>query len=354
MPLDTVGVEEREYRDVGLEGGALYYYAVSGVDGLGNEGARSSAVSVQVWGFSVPGGLAVEGGIGKVTVRWNASGEEDLRGYNVYRSLRPDQGYSKLAGSEGLSFTTGQTTYVDTAVTGGKAYYYQVSAVTSGGESGRSDFGGATVLFDIRPPGAPTLLTGEPVVGDPEKLSTSWKAPTTDINGADLTGVSRYQIYRASASTGPFSQVGASTSAAFVDTGLTAKTIYYYEIEAQDASGNIGPLSSVVALTSGGVDLPHNVRLSATTPSDGTKPPVVTITWDAATGAIVQYEVQRTTVANSTQDADYVSILPNDVNTTRQDDTVSRSKTYYYRVRSRDVDDRFSDWTSPSSIAVSP
>ncbi len=197
-------------------------------------------------------------------------------------------------------------------------------------------------------------LTGEAVVGEPERISISWKAPTTDISGADLTGISQYLVYRSTAATGPFSQVGTSTSTAFVDTGLTAKTTYYYEIEAQDASGNIGPTSSVVALTSGGVDLPKNVRLSATTPSDATRPPVVTIAWDAAIGAIVQYEVQRTTVANSTRDADFTSVLPNDVSTSREDDEVSRGTTYYYRVRSRDVDERISDWTALRSIAVSP
>ena len=160
LPVDTLGVEEREYRDVGLEGGGVYYYAVSGVDGLGNEGTRSGSVSVQVWGIGVPASLSVEGGIGQVRVSWDASSEEDLRGYNIYRSLRPDQGYSRLSGKEGLTFTTGQTSYLDTAVTGGTAYYYQVTAVTASGESGRSEFAGATVLFDIRPPGAPTLLTG--------------------------------------------------------------------------------------------------------------------------------------------------------------------------------------------------
>jgi len=354
LAVDTLAVGERSYRDEGLEGGAVYYYAVSGVDGLGNEGTRSGSVSVTVWGIAAPGGLSVEGGIGQITLNWSANTDEGLRGYNVYRSSRPDQGYSRLSGREGLSFTTGQTTYLDTAVTGGTAYYYQVSAVTASGESERSAFGGATVLFDIRPPAAPTLLTGQAVVGDPEKLSISWKAPTTDINGADLTGISRYQVYRASASAGPFSQVGTSTSAAFTDTGLTAKTTYYYEIEAQDANGNIGPRSSVLALTSGGVDLPKNVRLSSTTPSSATSPPVVTIAWDAATGAIVQYEVQRTTVANSTQDTDFVSVLPNEVSTSREDNTVSRGATYYYRVRARDVDGRYSDWTALRSIAVSP
>ncbi|MBI2502404.1 MAG: hypothetical protein HYW07_04120 [Candidatus Latescibacteria bacterium] len=353
-PVDTVDAQTFQYVDEGLEVAAVYSYTVLAFDRTGNAGPLGAGSQARTAGIAVPGGLVVEGGIGKVTVRWEASVEEDLRGYNVYRSLRPDQGYARLSGSERLSFTTGQTTYIDTAVAGGTAYYYQVSAVTSSGESGRSEFGGATVLFDIRPPAAPTLLTGEPVVSDPEKLSVSWKAPTTDINGADLSGVSRYQIYRATASTGPFALVGTSTSAAFIDTGLTAKTTYYYEIEAQDASGNIGPLSSVVALISGGVDIPKNVRLSSSSPSDLTKPPVVTISWDAAIGAIVLYEVQHSTVANSTRDADYVSVLPNDVSTSRQDDEVSRGVTYYYRVRSVDVEDRVSDWTDPRTIAVSP
>ena len=105
-------------------------------------------------------GLAVEGGIGTVSVRWNASGEEQLQGYNVYRSLRPDQGYTRLAGSEGLSFTTGQTVYVDSAVVGGTIYYYAVSAVTGNGESSRSVFAGAQVGKDQAGPGAPVGLSG--------------------------------------------------------------------------------------------------------------------------------------------------------------------------------------------------
>jgi len=339
------------YEDTSVLGGRVYYYQVSAVTGEGESGRSGFAGALVQIG--APAGLSVEGGIDQVAVSWEPSELGGLRGYNVYRSERPDGGYVRLAGNEGLSFTTGQTAYTDTAVIVGETYYYQVSAVTTSGESGRSAFGGATVLEDIRPPAAPTLLDGDPVVGNPEQLLLTWKAPTTDINGAELTGVSSYQIYRAAASSGPFSLVGTSTAAAFTDTGLTAKTTYYYEVEAQDASGNIGPRSTAVALTSGGVDLPKNVRLSSTTPSELTRPPVVTITWDAAAGAIVHYEVQRTTIANSTQDADYVDILPNTLNTSRQDDTVVRGTTYYYRVRARDIDNRASDWTTPHSIAVS-
>ena len=70
-------------------------------------------------------------------------------------------------------------------------------------------------------------------------------------------------------------------------------------------------------------------------------------------GAILRYEVQRTTVANSSTDSDYTVVVPNDVNTTRSDDGVTRGTTYYYRIRAVDIDIRESDWTETLSITVS-
>ena len=123
--------------------------------------------------------------------------------------------------------------------------------------------------------------------------------------------------------------------------------------EALDADRNISQRSSTLELTTSGVVMPSDVRLVSTTPSDASEPPVVTISWTASTGAILRYEVQRTTVANSTNDADYTDILPNDSTTSREDNTVTRGQTYYYRVRAEDVDNRFSDWTTPLWITVS-
>jgi len=79
----------------------------------------------------------------------------------------------------------------------------------------------------------------------------------------------------------------------------------------------------------------------------------VTISWDASSGAIVRYEVERTQVADSSADSDYTDVLPNSLQTTRTDNTVTRGQTYYYRVRAVDVESRESDWTVPLSIDVS-
>ena len=351
--LDTVSVAAASFQDASVDAATTYYYAVSALDPSGNVSGRSATASATTRGIASPRNVAAVGRITKIDVSWTSSSDEDLLGYNVYRSTRSDQGYSRLTGTEGTSFTTGKTVYTDSDLAGGQTLFYRVSVVTSAGESDLSAFDGSTVLTDIRPPGAPINIYGDPVPGDPERLTIHWQSPVTDSDGSELTGVSSYTVYRSATATGIFGLVGTANSTSIEDRELDAKTIYYYQIEATDAAGNVGPRSATAAILSGGVDVPGFVRLTSTTPSDVTEPPIVTITWEKSTGAILRYEVQRTTVADSDDDADYVDILPNSLATTRPDDTASRGQTYYYRVRAVDVEQRPSDWTVPLGVTVS-
>jgi len=351
-PIDTVTTESNRYSDSGLDASTTYFYALRAVDNSSNSSARSTSTSAKTAGIDSPSGISATSGIRKVTVSWTASSEESLIGYNVYRSTRSDQDFSRLSGVEGTSYSTGQTTYIDSNLTGGATFFYKISTVTSTSESSQSTFVGATVQSDNRAPSAPTLVDGESVTDDPEKLNITWKAPTTDSNGSDLTGLESYLVYRSTASTGPFSLVGTVTATAFQDTGLAAVTTYFYQIEAVDQVGNVSSRSTTISAITSGVDKPTNVRISASTPSDIATSPTVTINWTASVGAILEYEVQRTTVANSTTDSDYSDVTPNSLSTTRTDTGVSRGTTYYYRVRARDVDDRLSDWTDPVQVDV--
>ncbi len=353
VAVDTVGSGELVYVDTGLEELRRYGYRVVAFDGSGNTGERSPSVSVETGGIPVPSGLRARGEIGRVRLEWEASEERDLQGYNVYRSPRSDEGYERLEGVEGAPFTTGQITYIDSGLAAGEVFFYRVSALNSQGESRLSAFVGTTVHTDDSPPAVPTFLEGVPLVDDPSMLDITWTAPTTDAAGGRLTGLQGFQIYRSLDEDGPFKLVGTATEAAFVDTGLQELTTYFYQVEALDPAGNTSPRSATTPLATGGVDPPKDVSLSSTTPSNLLYPPIVTINWTAAAGAIIRYEVQRTTVPDSMVDGDFVDILPNDLSTTRQDDTVSRGETYYYRVRARDVDDRVSVWTALVAITVS-
>ena len=358
VAVDTVSSGTTEYVDADLESAVVYSYALMAVDASGNASGLTSPVSATTRGLAAPSGLSALSGIGRITVTWAGSGESDLIGYNVYRSERSDGGFARLPGTEGTPFTTGQTTYVDSGFVGGEVFFYRVSVVTSRGESDLSEFDGATVETDSRSPAAPTFLSGEAVVGDPEVILLEWRAPSSDFGGAELTGLSGYLVFRADSPSGPFKEIGASESAEYRDSGLEQRTTYYYEVQALDPAGNASVPSETESATTSGVDIPKNVSLSSTTPSDLTKNPVVTITWEASVGVILRYEVERTTVPNSTDDADYTEIRPasgikNDVRTSREDDSVKRGVTYYYRVRAVDAESRESDWTTPLAVKVS-
>ena len=342
------------YIDSTLPAGSLVFYRVSTVTSAFESG-RSGFVSASADADTIVAldGIAASGGINKITVLWSAAEAKDLEGYNVYRSTQSDGSYTRQSGVEGTDHTTGQTSFVDSGLVGGQVFFYRVSVVTAAGDSERSDFAGATVQSDTRPPAAPVDGEGESVTDNPEALILTWTAPRTDSGGSELTGVASYIIYRSDSATGSFTEVGTSSSAQFQDSDLEAKTTYYYEIEALDAAGNVGPRSSVTAVATAGVGVPSEVRLVSTTPSSAGDPPVVTISWDASSGAIVRYEVERTQVADSSADSDYTDVLPNSLQTTRTDNTVTRGQTYYYRVRAVDVESRESDWTVPLSIDVS-
>ena len=133
---------------------------------------------------------------------------------------------------------------------------------------------------------------------------------------------------------------------------MVSVTTYYYLVEAIDQVGNASLSSAVITAVTSGVEKPSDVRLSASTPSDVTQSPEVTILWTGSVGAILHYELKRTTLANSTNDADFVDVATNSLDTQRVDDTVLRGTTYYYRVRARDIDDRFSEWTDLARVDV--
>jgi GH35 family endo-1,4-beta-xylanase len=83
---------------------------------------------------AAPTGLSAAAGSGIVYLTWNANTENDLDGYNVYRSTTSGSEYSRIAERlEGPAYT-------DDAVSNGTTYYYVVTALDfSANESGYSN-----------------------------------------------------------------------------------------------------------------------------------------------------------------------------------------------------------------------
>jgi hypothetical protein len=83
---------------------------------------------------AAPTGLGAAAGNATVSLDWADNAEEDLAGYNIYRSTTSGSGYVKLN-----SLLLSSSNYTDNSVTNGTTYYYVVTAVdTSNNESAHS------------------------------------------------------------------------------------------------------------------------------------------------------------------------------------------------------------------------
>ena len=88
-----------------------------------------------------PHSIYASPGVGQVPLRWDSAYEASS--YNVKRSTSPNGPFTRIA-------TTAKNSYTDQSVSNGVAYYYEVTAVNSVGESGPS-------LVDSATPASPLV-----------------------------------------------------------------------------------------------------------------------------------------------------------------------------------------------------
>ena len=223
---------------------AAIRYVAMGDDGYGG-GAATPAPTFDNFTFTVgsgsgggapsaPTGLGATAGNAQVALSWTAS--SGATSYNVYAGT--------TAGGESTTpIATGitSTSYTNTGLTNGTAYYYKVAGVNSSGTSGYSNEASAT-------PGggsAPSAPTGLGATAGNAQVSLSWTASS---------GATSYNVYAGTTtggeSTTPIATGIASTS--YTNTGLTNGTAYYYKVAAVNSSGTSGYSNEASATPAGG------------------------------------------------------------------------------------------------------
>lgn len=118
------------FTDTGLTNGITYYYQVSALNGAGPS-AKSSEVSATPQPVpATPTGVTATAGNAQVTLSWSIV--TGATNYNIFRATTP--------GGEGTTVykNVTATTFIDTGLTNGVKYYYQVSAVNGVGQSVKS------------------------------------------------------------------------------------------------------------------------------------------------------------------------------------------------------------------------
>jgi fibronectin type 3 domain-containing protein len=298
------------YNDTSVTNGVRYYYKVAAVNIFG-QGALSSVVNATpMTGPAAPHLLIATAGNAQITLNWQApsdNGGSPVTGYIVFRGT--------ASGTETYITTIGNlTSFMNTGLTNGQVYYYQVSAMNSAGNSSRSTETG-TVPRTI--PGVVRSFSAAP--GNRTVVLT-WQPPASN-GGSPVTG---YNIYRGTSSgTGAIvAVIGNVTTHA--DNGLVNGVRYYYKVSAVNIAGegNVSGEINSTPVTRPGLPLAIGSFVGDR---------CVNLTWDhpAINGgsAITGYKIYRGTVPGSEL---LVATLGNVTSFTNPG--LVNGQPYYYRV----------------------
>ena len=186
---------------------------------------------------SAPGTLNAVGAVGRATLTWAAATDNvGVDHYNVHRGT--SAGFTPALGNR-IAQPTG-TSYTDVVAAG--TYFYKVIAEDASNNAGpASNEASAVVVADTVAPTAPTGLSA---VGGPQQAALNWTAATDNV------GVVRYNVHRGS-SPGftPPPRTGLHSRQARATRTRPPAGIYYYRVTAEDAAGNVGPVSNEATAT---------------------------------------------------------------------------------------------------------
>lgn len=257
-----------------------------------------------------PTGIAASAGNTQIALSWgnvvNASS------YNLYRATTTNG-----QGTTPYRTNLTNTSFTDTGLTNGTAYFYKVTAVNSIGESPRSAEASATPQGSGGPvvPSAPTGVTAS--AGNAQAI-LSWGA---------VSGATSYSIFRGTTSGGQAATPVASgiTATTYTNTGLTNGTTYYYYVKAVNSAGASAPSLEVSARPMAPTTVPSAPTGLAASAGDAQ----VSLTWNASSGA-TSYSIFRGTTANGQATTPIATGITstNYVNT-----GLTNGTTYYYKVK---------------------
>ena len=135
IPSEEVKISETTVNYSDVDDGEWYFH-LRALDNAGNwsETSHYGPIKINTIQPAAPGGLSVVPGDAQVQLVWKANIEEDIAGYNVYRSTNETGEYSQI--SEEL-LTSPE--FIDGGLTNGQTYWYKVSALDMvGNESEKS------------------------------------------------------------------------------------------------------------------------------------------------------------------------------------------------------------------------
>lgn len=296
--IGSTGAGAVTYQHTGLTAGTTHSYRVRASNGAGYSGYSNIATATTQTAPqapAAPGQPSVsEPTSSSLRVTWNAVG-----GATSYRLLAANTS----AGPYAEVATGTYTTVVDTPLDGGTTYYYRVRACNAAGCSGDSPTASGLTRPEV--PSAPTVSDAT--------------TTTQRISWSSVEGATSYRVYRASSSSGVYSELAQPSASPYTSSGLTGGQTYYYRIAACNSSGCSDRSSAAGASTAPAT--PSAPTFSAVTNTS------LSLSWSAVAGAN-SYRVLRSGSSSGT-----FSAVGSPAGTSFVDSPLSSNATYYYRLQ---------------------
>ncbi len=216
--------------DTGAAIGTPSYYKVVAVNVYGHVSPAATINATRpATAPAAPAGLAAVASVKSVTLSWNANGETNFAGYQIFRAASANGPYQQLNGG----VQTGAS-FVDTTAPAGVVSYYQVVAVNQFGMVSAPAAISAKRLAANTPPATPV---GFAASASTAGISLTWDAAT----GSAADDVAGYYVYRCYSAHGHYNKLDAKPLPAgtlsYMDKTATAKVKVYYELVAVSPTG---------------------------------------------------------------------------------------------------------------------
>jgi hypothetical protein len=314
LPLGTTA-----YTDGTVTPCQLYSYRVKSYSSSASTPSNEVVITAGAPGaFTLTGSAECSGNNPQNRLQWTTS--IAATSYDVYRN--------------GALLASGQAgpTYLDSAVTAGQNYLYQVAARNSCGAHDSNEVGVTALTTCCPAPGALTLTATADCAGGSPRIALSWTSSS---------GATAYDVYRNGVSYAP-SQAGTT----YTDTAVTASTTYNYYIAARNSCGQTQ--SNTATVTAGSA--PGAFTLTVT-PECYSGQPSISLQWTAASGVTSSssYDVYRDGSLLATN---------RDQTITWHDAPLAAGSTHSYYIRAKNScgtkDSNTASATAPTSCCTPP